>query len=583
MVSKNRKKSFNRHTTKSRIFESLKKRHKITMHKIKIYSLLFISFVFLNIQVQAQGSLDWEISKNLDIYTSLLQQLNQHYVEDIQPGKMTKTAINAMLKDLDPYTNYYPEADIEDVRFLQTGKYGGIGSYVHIKNDTLYVGMPSVGFPFYKAGLRAGDVVLKIDDRETTGKKMSEVSDMLRGPAGTQLTVTYRDAKTNAIETIEVTREQIKVKNVPFYTTLNDSIGYIKLSGFTETAAKEVNDAIMAMNKEGELKSIILDLRFNGGGLLGQAVGIMDLFVPANELIVSVKGKIPTENADYKTRMPAVYPDMKVVVLVNERSASASEIVAGSFQDLDRAVIMGQKSFGKGLVQKVYKLSYNSQVKITVAKYYIPSGRCIQALDYQHKDAQGHAGTTADSLQASFKTKNGRLGKDAGGIMPDVKLDKGTMATYTGALISKYIIFDFATQYVNTHDTIRNADDFEISDELYNSFVDYVKQLEFEFKTGTDRYLEKLQEQAKKDGFDEEMKSEITAMEESLEKLKSVEITKNRKEIARLLRIEILSRYYFLEGKVSASLRDDVEVKAAVDLLSDGQKYKSLLKGVDKQ
>ncbi len=583
MVNKNRKKSINNHTTKSRIFESFKKRHQITMHRIKIYSLLFISFFLLNFQSQAQRSIDWEISKNLDIYTSLLQQLNQHYVEDIQPGKMTKTAINAMLKDLDPYTNYYPEADIEDVRFLQTGKYGGIGSYVHIKNDTLYVGMPSVGFPFYKAGLRAGDVILKIDDHDVTGKKMDEVSDLLRGPAGTQITVTYRDAKTNAIETIEVTREQIKVKNVPFYTKLNDSIGYIKLSGFTETAAKEVNDAIVAMNKEGELKSIVLDLRFNGGGLLGQAVGIMDLFVPANELIVSVKGKIPEENADYKTQMPAVYPDMKVVVLVNERSASASEIVAGSFQDLDRAVIMGQKSFGKGLVQKVYKLSYNSQVKITVAKYYIPSGRCIQALDYQHKDAEGHAGTTADSLQASFKTKNGRLVKDAGGIMPDVKLDKGTMATYTAALISKYIIFDFATQYVNTHDTIRNPDDFEISDALYNSFVDYVKQLEFDYKTGTDRYLEKLQEQAKKDGFDEEMKSEIAAMEESLKQLKSAEITKNKKEISRLLRIEILSRYYFLEGKVSASLRDDVEVKAAVDLLSDGQEYKSILKGSDKQ
>jgi len=281
--------------------------------------------------------------------------------------------------------------------------------------------------------------------------------------------------------------------------------------------------------------------------------------------------------------MPAVYPNMKVVVLVNERSASASEIVAGSFQDLDRAVIMGQKSFGKGLVQKVYKLSYNSQVKITVAKYYIPSGRCIQALDYQHKDAQGHAGTTADSLQASFKTKNGRLVKDAGGILPDVQLDKATMATYTGALISKYIIFDFATQYVNTHDTIRNPNDFEISDALYSSFVDYVKQQEFEFKTGTDRYLEKLQEQAKKDGFDKEMKSEIDAMEESLKQLKSVEITKNKKDIARLLRIEILSRYYFLEGKVSASLRDDVEVKAAVDLLVDGEKYKSILKGDDKQ
>lgn len=549
------------------------------MHKIKIYTLLIISFLFLNFNTQAQGSLDWEISKNLDIYTSLLQQLNQHYVEDIQPGKMTKTAINAMLKDLDPYTNYYPEADIEDVRFLQTGKYGGIGSYVHIKNDTLYVGMPSVGFPFYKAGLRAGDVILKIDDRDATNKIMSEVSDMLRGPAGTQLSITYRDAMTNMVKRIDVKREQIKVKNVPYFGRLNDSIGYIKLSGFTETAAKEVHDAIVEMNTENKLKSLILDLRFNGGGLLGQAVGILDMFVPSNELIVSVKGKIQSENADYKTRMPAVFPNMKVVVLVNNRSASASEIVAGSFQDLDRAVIMGQKSFGKGLVQKVYKLSYNSQVKITVAKYYIPSGRCIQALDYGHKDATGHASTTADSLQATFKTQNGRLVKDAGGILPDVQLDKATMANYTGALISKYLIFDFATQYVNSNDTIRNPETFEISDALYNSFMEYMSQQDFEYKTGTDRFIEQLQKQVKKDGFEEDLKAQIEVIESSLKQLKSKEITKNNEEIKRLLRIELISRYYFLEGKVSASLRDDVEVKAAVKLLEDGQEYHSILSG----
>lgn len=549
------------------------------MYKIKIYSLLFISFILLNFPAQSQRSLDWEISKNLDIYTSLLQQLNQHYVEDIQIGKMTKTAIDAMLKDLDPYTNFYPESDIEDVRFLQTGKYGGIGSYVHIKNDTLYVGMPTVGFPFYKAGLRAGDVILKIDDNETSGKKMSEISDMLRGPSGTSISLTYQEAKTKKIITKEITREQIKVKNVPFYTKLNDSVAYIKLSGFTENAAKEVNDAIVAMNKDKQLKSLLLDLRFNGGGLLGQAVAILDLFVPANELIVSVKGKIQSENADYRTRMPALYPNMKVVVLVNERSASASEIVAGSFQDMDRAVIMGQKSFGKGLVQKVYKLSYNSQVKITVAKYYIPSGRCIQALDYQHKDAQGKASTTADSLKANFKTRNGRLVKDAGGILPDVQLEQKKMATYTSALITNYMIFDFATLYVNTHDSIIKPSEFEISNELYSSFANFVKAQNFEYQTGIERYIEKLREQAKKDGFSEELEDKIADFEESLSELKANEIDKNKEEISRLLRIEILSRYYFLEGKVSASLRDDLEVKAAVDLLADNKRYQSILKG----
>ena len=553
------------------------------MHKIKNYSFLLISFLFLNINTQAQRSLDWEITKNLDIYTSLLQQLNQHYVDDLQPGKMTKVAIGSMLKSLDPYTVYYPEADIEDVRFLQTGKYGGIGSYVHIKKDTLYVGMPSVGFPFYKVGLRAGDIILTIDGKDATQKKMSEVSEMLRGPAGTKLDITYLESKTAQQQTVNVQREQIKVKNVPFFIKLKPNVAYIKLSGFTETAAKEVHDALTKMNKEDSITSLILDLRFNGGGLLGQAVGILDLFVPANELIVSVKGKIPSENADYKTRMPAVFPNMNVIVLVNNRSASASEIVAGSFQDLDRAVIMGQKSFGKGLVQKVYKLSYNSQVKITVAKYYIPSGRCIQALDYQHKDASGHASTTADSLQANFKTRNGRLVKDAGGILPDVQLEKKKMATYTAELFSQYMIFDYATYYVNTHDSIKKADAFEISDAIYQEFIQFVNNHKFEYKTSTERYIDKLEKQCKEDGFEDDFSKLISEMKASVENLKANEINKNREEITRLLRIEILSRYYFLEGKLSASLRDDQEVKAALELLSDVQKYQSILKAKSSQ
>ncbi|RUA25672.1 MAG: peptidase S41 [Bacteroidetes bacterium] len=549
------------------------------MHKIKLLFFLLTSLFLFNYSLQAQRSIDWEMTKNLDIYTSLLQQLNQHYVEDIQAGKMTKTAINAMLKDLDPYTVYYPEADIEDVRFLQTGKYGGIGSYVHIKNDTLIVGMPSVGFPFYKAGLRAGDIILKIDDKDATHKTMDEISDMLRGPAGTELTINYLDPKNRKPHSVKLRREEIKVKNVPFYTKINDSVAYVKLSGFTETAAQEVMNAIQTMNSNHQLKSLVFDLRFNGGGLLGQAVAIMDMFVPANEMIVSVRGKTTSENANYRTHQPALFPEMKVVVLVNNRSASASEIVAGSFQDLDRAVIMGQKSFGKGLVQKVYKLSYKSQVKITVAKYYIPSGRCIQALDYQHKDAEGHAATTADSLQAVFKTKNGRLVKDAGGILPDVKLKKNIMSDYTANLAAKYMIFDFATYYVNNYDSIVNLEQFEISDALYDDFVNFVQQHEFTYKTATEKIIAKLEKQAKEEGFDEEFKTHIELMKKELHDLKSKEVFKYKEEISRLLRIEIASRYFFLEGKVSASLRDDSEVKAAVELLNDSKRYYDLLSG----
>ena len=550
----------------------------ITSRLFALCTILVLSF-----NLSAQRSQDWEISKNLDIYTSLLQQLNQHYVEDIQPGRLTKVAISAMLKDLDPYTVYYPEADIEDVRFMQTGKYGGIGSYVHINNDSLYVGMPTPGFPFYKAGLRAGDLILKIDEVETTGKKMSEISDMLRGPSGTNLSVLYVDSKDKSQRSIEITREQIKVKNVPYFGKLNDSTAYVKLSGFTETAAKEVYNAINSMNKSQELKSLVLDLRFNGGGLLGQAVGILDLFVPANELIVSVKGKISSENMDYKTRMPATFPKLKVVVLVNNRSASASEIVAGSFQDLDRAVIMGQKSFGKGLVQKVYKLSYNSQVKITIAKYYIPSGRCIQALDYGHKDEKGHAIRTADSLQAVFNTKNGRPVKDGGGIVPDVVLDDSKRARVASALLGQYLIFDFATLYVNTHDSIKSPKNFEVSEELFQAFVTYVKEQNFEYQTGTDRFMEALNKQAKKEDYYDRLKPELASLQKTLDATKAQEIELHKNEIKNLLRVELVSRYYFLPGKVSSSLKTDKEVQAAIYLLNNQQRYSTILNGNKKQ
>jgi len=553
------------------------------MSKLLLRQIILITTLLWSFSSRAQGSQDWEITKNLDIYTSLLQQLNQHYVDDIQPGRLTKTAINAMLRDLDPYTVYYPEADIEDVRFMQTGKYGGIGSYVHIKNDSLYVGMPTPGFPFYKAGLRAGDLILKIDDVETSGKNMKEISDLLRGPAGTKLNVTYLSSKDKIIKNLEITREQIKVKNVPYFEKIDDSTAYIKLSGFTETAAKEVYDAITKMNSNNQLKSLVFDLRNNGGGLLGQAVGIMDLFVPANELIVSVKGKISSENADYKTRMPAAFPNMRVAVLVNNHSASASEIVAGSFQDLDRAVIMGQKSFGKGLVQKVYKLSYNSQVKITIAKYYIPSGRCIQALDYDHKDAQGHAVRTADSLQALFKTKNGRPVKDAGGILPDVPLEVSKMPEIASALLGRYVIFDFATLYVNTHDSIKNPETFEVSDALYNSFVAFTKEHKFDYKSGTERFMEALDKQSKKEDYYDRLKPELEALQKSLDNLKAQEMELHKDVIKNLLRTELISRYFFLQGKISSSLQNDKEVQEAVDLLNNTQRYSEILNAGKKQ
>ncbi len=482
-----------------------------------------------------------------------------------------------MLKDLDPYTVYYPESDIEDARFLQTGKYGGIGSYVHFKNDTLYVGMPTPGYPFYKAGLRAGDIILKVDDVSTTGKKMSEISELLRGPAGTTLTISYRKAGNPEVKKVTITREQIKIPNVPYYRKLNDSTAYLHLAGFTENAATEVLNALNDMNKDGKIKSLVFDLRGNGGGLLGQAVAIMDLFVPAGELIVSVKGKIESENADYRTHFPAKFPDMKVAVLIDDHSASASEIVAGAFQDLDRAVILGQKSYGKGLVQKIYKLSYNSQVKITVAKYYIPSGRCIQALDYEHKDAGGKATRTADSLQAAFKTKNGRIVKDAGGILPDVSMKSTNQSRLLKSISSKYLIFDYATNYVLNHDSIRTMENFKLDEDVYNDFVAYLKKQGFHYRSTSGLLLKSLEEVAKKEAYYDEVKAELEDLKEEITDLEDQEIQKEKELIKKHLGAEILSRYFFLPGRLSVLLDNDKEVEAAVELLSDTGKYNRIL------
>lgn len=539
----------------------------------KIFFILFLSFQFAN--TFAQESHDFEISKNLDIYTSLIQQLNLHYVDEIQPGTLTKAAIDAMLSEIDPYTVYYPESEIEDVRFLQTGEYGGIGSYVHIKNKQVVVGMPYPGFPFYNAGLRAGDVITKIDGEELTGRKMNEISDKLRGVSGTEINIIYKSSIDSAQHNVSIKREQIVVKDVPYFGLLEDGIAYIKLTGFKQYAAKEVKQALDSLSKESELISLVFDLRDNGGGLLIQAVNIMDLFVEQGEKIVSTKGKTKSENNTYGTRRGAAYGELKVVVLTNKRSASASEIVAGAFQDLDRGVIMGQKSYGKGLVQKVYQLSYRSQAKITIAKYYIPSGRCIQSLDYQHKDKYGNAIKTPDSLMAVFKTRNGRLVRDAGGIIPDIKLPEAKYSDVSIALINQWEIFDFATNYTNSHDSIKSVSDFEISDDIYNLFVANLKKDSFDYSLAIELELKKLKKLA--DSKDYSMGPELIALQSKIDKAKEEAIIKHKQEIKSLLRQELVSRYFFNSGKVEAALTDDTEVAEAIKLLKDAEKYNQIL------
>jgi len=543
---------------------------------MRLLRSLILAFLFLNIPyINAQESHDFEISKNLDIYTSLIQQLDLHYVDEMHAGTMTKTAIDAMLKHLDPYTVYYPESMIEDVRFLQTGKYGGVGAAMHIKDGDIVVGMTYPGFPFNKSGLRAGDILTSINGENIHGNEMREISEYLKGAAGTDLSVVYKSAKDGLEKTVNLKREEIIVKDVPFFTLLEDSIAYVKLVGFKQNAAKEVKMAIDSLNRNNNVKAVILDLRNNGGGLLIQAVNILDLFVSQGETIVSTKGKTRKENFTYKTRRQAAYPNMKVVVLVNKHSASASEIVAGSFQDLDRGVIMGQKSFGKGLVQKVFPLSYRSQVKITVAKYYIPSGRCIQSLDYIHKDANGRAIKTPDSLMATFKTKGGRLVKDAGGIIPDIKLEEKYSSDIVSSLIRNYEIFDFATKYVYSHDSIMDIKDFKIDDELYNEFISFVNADSFNFTLPIEVELKKLRKFSDEKNYD--IASELDALESKIEISKKNIYDENKQIIRPLIKEELASRYFFDSGRVEVMLQDDKEVLEAIDILNDNHKYSQIL------
>jgi len=541
----------------------------------KVFFLILFSWFYL--WGQAQGNFDFEVSKNLDIYSSVIKQLNQYYVDDIQVGDLNKKAIVTMLKQLDPYTNYYAESQIEDVRYMRTGKYGGVGASIHIQNDTIVVGSVLKDYPFFKAGLRPGDKLYAIDNQSVVGKSIVQMSEILKGNAGADFELEYIDHKSKKKTSKTIVREEIKIKNVPYYGFIGDDIAYVRLSQFNETAAQEIKDALKDLSNQKSLKGMVIDLRDNGGGLLQQAVDILDLFVPAHQLIVETRGKVDAQNHQYKTRMPALYPNLPVVVLVNNHSASASEIVAGAFQDLDRGVIMGQKSFGKGLVQKVYPLSYNAQMKITVAKYYIPSGRCIQEINYSRHDKNGNAIHIADSLQANFKTLGGRPVKDAGGIQPDIILDNPHYDKLIYALAKDFIIFDFATQYVNNHDSIKSIENFVISDSDFDDFLAYVKKREFSYDSPAKVLLEKMKEE-------DEIKSnelllkKVNQLEKELD-IQNTQLIKNNNEVLKkLLKQEIISRYFFDQGKIKAALGSDKEIDSVIKLLEDREGYEAVFK-----
>lgn len=517
---------------------------------------------------------DFEIAKNIDIFSSVIKELHLNYVDPINAGDLVKKAIDSMLESLDPYTVYYPESDIEEFRLLTTGQYGGIGAVIQQKEEYVIIAQPYEGFPAQKSGLKPGDKIIEINGKSAKGRTTEEVSTILKGQPGTSITLKIMPYGKNETIDKEIFREEIKLPNIPYAGKIDDKIGYVRLQQFTENAAKEVKEEFMKL-KEQNIDGFVLDLRGNGGGLLHEAVLIMNLFVDRDNLIVYTKGKTTERNAQYKTMFPVLDNQIPIVVLINESSASASEIVAGAFQDLDRGLVVGERTFGKGLVQNVVPLPYNSRLKVTISKYYIPSGRCIQAIDYSGNDRR----RLSDSTYIAFKTKNGRTVYDKGGIEPDVKITNPTFSKIASSLYGKNIIFDFVNEFQLKNASIPQPSSFEISDALFEEFVEYIKDKDYDYETETEMALKTLNKTAKKEQYLEAIQEEIKNLETKIKHNKEEDVYTFKKEIIELLQAEIVSRYYFQKGQIEVMLKSDNEIKKAIELLKNKDEYNSLLKG----
>lgn len=518
----------------------------------------------------------FEISKNLEIFGTLFQQLNKLYVDEPQPGQLVKTGIDAMLASLDPYTAYISEEEIDEYRLQTQGHYGGIGSLVRQVDGNMVIAEPYEGFAAQKAGLKAGDVLLEVNGTSVVGKGYDVVGKLLKGLPGSIASIKVQRPGTKEPMTFDVVREEIEQKNVPYYTLLEGGVGYIKLEEFMEDAAKEVREALMDLKSQGAT-SIVLDLRDNPGGLLREAVSIVNLFVDRNQLVVTMRGRVAEWDKEYRTDQNPVDLTIPLCVLTSPWSASASEIVAGSLQDLDRAVVVGQRSYGKGLVQQTMSLVYGSLFKVTVAKYYTPSGRCVQSLDYSERNADGTVNRFSDSLITQFRTKNGRIVWDGLGVIPDVELPERVYSVLADTLIVKSHIFNYATQYALDHPTIPKSNEFRLSDKEYDDFVAWAKTKDYAYKTKEETDLEKFQKHSAKSGSWAVVSAEHEALRKKIEQSKLDDFTEFKFEIKVLLEAEIASRYYYQKGRVGSSLKDDPELKEAMAICKDAKRWKGIL------
>ncbi|TAE19109.1 MAG: PDZ domain-containing protein [Bacteroidetes bacterium] len=514
----------------------------------------------------------FEIQKNLDIFTTLFREVNMYYVDEVNPNTLMKTGIESMLNSLDPYTNYIPEDDIEDYRTMHTGQYGGIGATVSTREGKSTIIMPYDGYPAHEAGLKIGDEIIKIDGIELKDKTNAQVSKLLKG-------LEVRSYGQVTTHEVTITRETIKIENVPYYGMVSQEVGYLQLTDFTNGASREVREAVEKLKEEGA-KKIIIDLRGNPGGLLNEAVNICNLFINRDLEVVSTKGKIAEWNKSYKALNQPLDIDIPIAVLVNGRSASAAEIVSGVIQDYDRGVLIGQRSFGKGLVQTTRPLTYNSQLKVTTAKYYIPSGRCIQAIDYSKRKEDGSVIRNADSLKRAFKTKkSGRTVYDGVGLDPDIMMDAKKYAPITNSLRMKNLIFEYANEFALNHNTIAEAKKFSMSEADYQAFVKWLRTKEYDYTTEVEKTIKMLEEKAKDEKSYSVIEAQLKALKEKASHNKEAELQQFKAEIKELLEAEIVARYYLDKGQTEYNLQQDVEIKQAIEILSNMDKYNKILKG----
>lgn len=532
--------------------------------KQRIIGLMLLAFMSVAAMAQEKQN-NFEIAKSLDIYNSLLRELNLNYVDEINPGELNEAAIHAMLQGLDPYTVFIPESNIEDARFMTTGEYGGIGALIQFDGEYTRISDPYEGWPAQKAGITAGDVILEVNGVDCHKKTTAQVSELLKGQPGTEVTLKLKRYGSDKPVVKTLKREKVKIDDIPYYTVFDNGVAYLSLSGFTRDAGANVKAKLLEMKKDHELKGFILDLRGNGGGLLNEAVDIVNLFIAKDKPVVSMKGKTTASCHQYSTNNPSVDEEIPLAILVDGSSASASEIVAGSIQDYDRGVIIGTRTFGKGLVQNILPLSYNTQMKVTVAKYYIPSGRCIQEIDYSHKKDSTMVKT--DTLGKPFTTMAGRTVYEGHGITPDVKVERDPYATVTAYLYGKNMIFDYANKYYNEHPTIAPAKEFKIDEATYQDFMEFVKSHDFSYTTGCEMEMKKLKEAMEIEGCDKQVADIVKSLEKALEAEKANDLQNNRDDIEELLRSEIVGRYYYQKGRIEAALQNDPDLDRAFEIL----------------